>query len=150
MRRTERIDLIGRVILDWRERRGFTREELARRSGLGVSSIGAYERGERRPGGESLARICIALDVEPETLFGEVARVEADALRPLIEAVRKDHRRVEGKKQPAGSPELGDLLVLAARVSSRCGDSGGLDALVRLISRIHLRTPTIEPEPGPG
>lgn len=149
MKKSKNHGLIGRVILDRRERRGFTREELARRSGLGVSSIGAYERGERRPTGEPLARICIALDLDPETLFVEIARAEAGELRPLVEKIRKEEERAERQSQPTGFLESGDLLVLAARVSHRCGDLGGLDTLVRLISKIHLST-SIEPETGAG
>ena len=37
----------------------------------------AYERGERNPSLEKLARICFALGVEAETFCGEVAQVEA-------------------------------------------------------------------------
>ncbi len=150
MKRAAKADPIGRVILDWRARRGFTREELARRSGLGVSSIGACERGERRPSRELLARICIALDVEPETLFVEVARAEADALKPLIEKVRKEEGPSERQRQPSGISESGDLFLLAARVSHSSGNPGGLDALVRLISKINLSAPIVEPKPDPG
>jgi transcriptional regulator with XRE-family HTH domain len=150
MRRTERNDFIGRVILEWRERRGFTQEELAARACLGVSSIGIYERGERRPSRERLARICIALDVDPETLFVEVARAEADALKPLIEKVRKEEGQSARQRQPSGISEASDLFFLAARVSHSSGNPGGLDALVRLISKINLSAPMIEPKPDQG
>ena len=150
MKRAAKVDPIGRVILDWRARRRFTREELARRSGLGVGSIGAYERGERRPSRERLARICIALGVEPETLFVEVARAEAGELRPLVEKIRKEERPAERHRQPSSISEPSDLFLLAARVSHGSGNPGGLDTLVRLISKVFLSVPIVEPKPDPG
>ena len=145
MRRTERNDFLGCVLLEWRERRGLTQEELARRSGLGVRSIAVYERGERRPSQERLARLCIALDLDPETLFVEVARAEADALQPLIEKVRMEEGQAERQERPSGVSEASDLFLLAARVSHRAGDPGSLEALVRLISKINLSAPIVEP-----
>src|SRR5215210_9579577 len=141
---------IGRVILEWRQRRGFTQEELAARACLGVNSIGAYERGERKPGGEPLARICIALDVEPETLFVDVARAEADALKPLIEKVRNEQGQEERQRQSSGVPKGSDLFLLAARVSRASGNPGSLDAVVRLISKVNLGLPIVERKPDQG
>lgn len=93
----------GSVILEWRGRRGLSQKQLADLSGLHVSSVGAYERGERNPNPEKLARICYALDVEPETFCGEVAQVEAGELRPLIDAIRKE-KGVEITEQPDAAP----------------------------------------------
>jgi len=79
---------IGRVIREWRERRDLTQKELARKSGLHLSSIGAYERGERNPQLEPLAKICFALEVEPSVFCLEVARAEALQLAPLVDQLR--------------------------------------------------------------
>ena len=150
MRKSRDQGLIGRVILEWRERRDFTQEELAAKACLSVSSIGAYERGERRPSRELLARICVALNVDPETLLVEVARAEADALKPLIEKVRKEDGQAERQRQPYGTSEPSDLFLLAARVSLSSGNPGVLDTLVRLISKVNLSVPIAEPKLDQG
>ncbi|MEA2558932.1 MAG: Helix-turn-helix domain [Acidobacteriota bacterium] len=140
----------GRVLLEWRERRGYTQEELARRSGVGISSIGAFERGEDRPVGEKLAHICIALEVDPEAFLGEIARAEADELKPLVEEIRRELGQVESQKSAGNVSGPSDLFLLAARVSNSSGSPGSLDALVRLISRINLSAPIVEPKPDQG
>jgi transcriptional regulator with XRE-family HTH domain len=43
---------------------GMTREQLADRSGLSVRGIIKWERGERLPGSEELAKLCIALGAD--------------------------------------------------------------------------------------
>ena len=145
----------GRVLLDWRERRDYTQEELARKSGVDVSSIGAYERGERKPKGEKLARICVALGMEADTFFDEVAQAEADALKPLMDKVRREM----GEETPSAAqdPDLEpysqawdlcsgvwkDMFLLAARVS-RGGEPkgpGALDSIVRFITKINQISP---------
>jgi transcriptional regulator with XRE-family HTH domain len=141
----------GRVLLEWRERRGYTQEGLARRSGVGVGLIGALERGEDWSAGEKLARICIALEVDPAMLLVEIARAEADELKPLVEEIRRGRgREPESRRSAEGISEGGDLFLLAAQVSHSSGSPGGLDALVRLISKVHLSVPVIEPEPDQG
>lgn len=67
-----------------------TQRELAAKSGLHLTSLGAYERGHRAPKLDSLARICFALDIEPSTFCLEVARAEAGRLAPLVDQLRKD------------------------------------------------------------
>lgn len=47
----------------WRERRGLTQSELARRSGVSLVSIKAYERGKRHPAEASLTSIISALGI---------------------------------------------------------------------------------------
>lgn len=145
----------GRVLLDWRERRGYIQEELARRSGVDVSSIGAYERGERKPKGEKLARICVALSMEADTFFDEVAKAEAEGLKPLMDKVRREM----GEKAPSApqDPDLvpysqawdlcsgvcKDMFLLAARVS-RGGDPKGqvgLDSIVRFLTKFNQMIP---------
>ena len=138
----------GRVLREWRERRGFTQEELARRSRVGIGSIGALERGEDWPAGEKLARICVALEIDPEMLLVEIARAEAGELRPLVEKIRKEEGQAE--RQPVGISEASDLFLLAARVSHGSGNPGALDALVRLISKVNLSVPIVESKPDQG
>jgi transcriptional regulator with XRE-family HTH domain len=140
----------GRVLLEWRERRGYTQEELARRSDIGVGSIGAFERGEDRPAGEKLARICIALEVDPEMILVEIARAEAGELKPVMEEIRREIGQAESPQSVGNIPGPGDLFFLAAGISQSSGNPGVLDTLVRLISRINLSVPVVEPKPDRG
>ncbi|HWM95138.1 MAG TPA: helix-turn-helix transcriptional regulator [Thermoanaerobaculia bacterium] len=147
----------GRVLLDWREQRGFTQGELARKTGLDVSSIGAYERGERRPKGEKLARLCVALGIEPATFWDKVAQAETDELKPLVEKVRREMGE-EAPEEPR-DPDLEpysqawdlcsdvwkDMFLLAARVSRGSGDPGHLDALVKLFAKVNQSVPVVSP-----
>ncbi|HZI76125.1 MAG TPA: helix-turn-helix transcriptional regulator, partial [Gemmatimonadales bacterium] len=154
---------MGSVLLDRRERCGYTQDELARRAGLDTSSIGAYERGERKPKGEKLARVCVALGLEPEAFFEEVAQAEAQALKPLMDKVRKDMGEVA--PSTTGDPDLEpyrqawevcsgvwrDAFLLAARLS-RLGDpkgAGGLDSLVQFFTKVNQTIPVNPGEPKP-
>lgn len=162
MKKNERGPM-GSVLLDRRERCGYTQEELARRAGVDTSSIGSYERGERKPKGEKLARICVALSLEPEAFFDEVAQAEAQALKPLMDKVRKDM----GEEAPskAGDPDLEpylqawevysgvwrDAFLLVARLS-RLGDpksASGLDSIVQFFTKVHQMIPVNLEEPKP-
>ena len=97
---------VGQVIREWRERRGLTQKELAARSGLHLGSIGAYERGERNPQMEALARICFALDVEPSAFCLEVARAEAQQLAPLVDDLKRQAGlEISRRSQQAGRVE---------------------------------------------
>jgi uncharacterized protein len=59
----------NRLIGDARRRSGLTQAELARRAGMPRSVVNAYERGNRQPGVDALARIVAAagfrLDLTP-------------------------------------------------------------------------------------
>lgn len=92
---------VGQAIRELRERRNMTQRELAAKSGLHLTSLGAYERGSRTPKLDSLARICFALDVEPSTFCLEVARAEAGRLAPLVDQLRKN----AGLERPVGSQQ---------------------------------------------
>lgn len=47
-----------------RQGAGLSREQLAEKSGLSVRGIIKWERGERLPGSEELARLCLALGAD--------------------------------------------------------------------------------------
>jgi transcriptional regulator with XRE-family HTH domain len=65
---------------EWRELRGYTQEELADRAGTTQSTIGKYERGERRPDIDVLAAIAEALDLRADDLLRDPHRPSADRL----------------------------------------------------------------------
>jgi len=60
----------GRKLREQRERRGFTREQLAvRADGLTAHAIESYETGKRIPYVHKLGRLCGALNITPNDLF---------------------------------------------------------------------------------
>lgn len=80
----------GEILRAWREQKSLTQKELAAKTGLHVTSIGGYERGERRAGDAELARICAALDLEPYRLCLDLARARADHLEPMVAELRSE------------------------------------------------------------
>jgi DNA mismatch endonuclease (patch repair protein) len=66
----------GRNLRDARQRANLSQQQLADACGSYRSSIGAYERDERRPGPATIAALTQALAIPPETLAGQLpARV---------------------------------------------------------------------------
>jgi transcriptional regulator with XRE-family HTH domain len=64
-----------RVISSLRESRGWSRAELARRSGLNASTVGAIEAGRLVPYPGQLAKLADALGVSTDVLTPSPARV---------------------------------------------------------------------------
>ena len=58
-----------RLILS-REAHGMSRADLAAATGIGLASLGFYERGERDPGSENVEKICRCLNVSADYLLG--------------------------------------------------------------------------------
>ncbi len=76
---------VGRLLTIVRERRGFSRAELARRAGVSADLLAAYEIGQERfPGTEALLRLATALDVN---LLEVVRRAERQVGVSLLEGV---------------------------------------------------------------
>lgn len=59
----------GRAIREMREERAISQEDLAHRSGIDRSYMGAVERGERNPTLKNILRIADGLDVSYVELF---------------------------------------------------------------------------------
>ena len=76
---------VGRLLTIVRERRGFSRAELARRAGVSADLLAAYEIGQERfPGLEALLRLSSALDVNPLEV---VRRAERQVGVSMLEGV---------------------------------------------------------------
>ncbi len=76
---------VGRLLTIVRERRGFSRAELARRAGVSADLLAAYEIGQERfPGLEALLRLSTALDVN---LLEVVRRAERQVGVSMLEGV---------------------------------------------------------------
>ncbi len=56
----------------WRQKRSFTQEELARRAEVPTISVSHFETGHRFPNAESLRRLADALGVSTDYLLGRV------------------------------------------------------------------------------
>jgi len=56
----------------WRRKRSFTQEELARRAEVPTISVSHFETGHRFPNAESLRRLADALGVSTDYLLGRV------------------------------------------------------------------------------
>jgi transcriptional regulator with XRE-family HTH domain len=66
---------LGRAIRATRHERQLSQEELGWRSGVHRNYVGGIERGERQPSVTTLARLAVALDVEPSQLLGRAERL---------------------------------------------------------------------------
>ena len=66
-------EVIGSEIRAWRGKRGLSRPELSRLTGISPRSILRYEEGDREATAAQVIRICIALDVALVTFYGRVS-----------------------------------------------------------------------------
>jgi len=104
----------GEVLKAWRERQGLTQKELASKAGLHFTSIGAYERGDRHPGDQAIARICAALDLEPFRLCIDMARARANHLEPMVAELRTEAGKRDGSGRRVAELEWACGIVLHA------------------------------------
>lgn len=70
---------VGATIRALRTRRGLTRQELARRSGITHQQLYYIERGLRSPSLETLGLIASALRVRPSTILRRAERMKTEA-----------------------------------------------------------------------
>ena len=71
---------LGATLRDFRERRGFSQEQLGYAAGLHRTYIGGVERGERNPSFDSIDRILRAVGMNWE-VFGRVLEERAKQSR---------------------------------------------------------------------
>lgn len=67
----------GTAIERLRERKGLSREDLARGSGVSYSYLSEVERGLKRPSADVLARLATALDMLPSELLRQIEEMSA-------------------------------------------------------------------------
>jgi transcriptional regulator with XRE-family HTH domain len=88
--------IFGANLRDWRERRGWTPEEFARRLGIKQGSFSDYERGRRGiPEGPTLLRFANVLNAEDLPL--DAPRCLIDDLLDRVDAKYDEARRVRYK-----------------------------------------------------
>ena len=61
--------VIGRVIREYRESRGFSQEVISGLADIGRTHLSAIERGVRKPTLETFFRIAEAMEIEPSQLM---------------------------------------------------------------------------------
>jgi transcriptional regulator with XRE-family HTH domain len=77
---------------EWREKVGWTQEQLAHRVGKSKSQISRYEKGLRDPTLSSAQHLADALDIRIEDLFRPPNLPSADAI--LASLPREDRQRI--------------------------------------------------------
>ncbi len=88
--------LQGSRLREWRDKRGYTQEELADLLGVSYQQIWRYESGKNDPTGDSLARMAKLLQITTDYLLGLVddpaGHLEEEDLTPterrLVNAYR--------------------------------------------------------------
>ena len=64
--------VVGRVIQDYREKKGLSQEVVSGFADIGRTHLSAIERGERKPTLETFFRICDALQVRPSEMMAKI------------------------------------------------------------------------------
>lgn len=66
--------VVGKVVADFRKRKGLSQEVLSGLADIGRTHLSAIERGERKPTLETLYRIAVALDVRMSEMIAEIEK----------------------------------------------------------------------------
>ncbi len=67
--------IVGRVIQEYREKRGLSQEVVSGLAGIGRTHLSAIERGLRKPTLETFFRIAEALNIVPSELMRKIEAV---------------------------------------------------------------------------
>lgn len=84
----------------WRESRKLSQDAAARQVGIGQSSWGRYELGERIPGGQGLKKVCTGCEIDPNLFMQEIdmaalAAMTVAGAQPVVSSLLET---------PAGAP----------------------------------------------
>jgi transcriptional regulator with XRE-family HTH domain len=105
---------LGSVIVLWREERGLSQAELARRSGLSRAQLSAIEFGRRDTTVGTLRRIAATLGVSPGSLVdGSVPGAGETLTRAVMERIAREV--AAGGEAPSQHPALIALLLALTR-----------------------------------
>lgn len=72
-------ELVGRVLTEYRERKGLTQEVLSGLAGLDRTHYSKLERGLRSPTLDTLFKIGQALDIPPHIILKSIEEAHTDA-----------------------------------------------------------------------
>lgn len=74
-----RPEIVGRVLVEYRERRGLTQDVLSGLAGLDRTHYSKLERGLRTPTLDTLFKIGQALDVPPHIILKTIEEAHSEA-----------------------------------------------------------------------
>ncbi len=80
------LDHLGNLVLSARKRCGLTQKELAKQTGLSVKTIQDTEKGRKRPGYRTLARLTERLGIPPNEIFQSQVVISTDNMQPFLES----------------------------------------------------------------
>lgn len=75
MRRRRRYELFQKALMDARQAQGLIQTEVAQRLGKPQSYVSKYESGERRLDVVEFLEVCDAMNVAPQVIIQEIAKV---------------------------------------------------------------------------
>ena len=85
---------LGRVVLSWRNHRGLSQADLARRSGVPRSNLSNIERGKKDVSLQTLRMLAAALDVTPGALADGIPPEPESLSQPANELTRETMERI--------------------------------------------------------
>lgn len=100
----------GKRLKAFREKRGWSQDDLAARVGTSRSAISTYEHDSRKPRVEMVVRLASAFGIKPRDLLDDV---DDDALDMA------DLRYLQGLRQPEVAARLGIPAVTYQRIEAR-------------------------------
>jgi len=71
--------LVGRIIKEYREKRGLSQEVVSGFADIGRTHLSAIERGERKPTLETFYKICLALNIKPSVIMKAIEEAQEEA-----------------------------------------------------------------------
>ncbi|MGH7428279.1 MAG: helix-turn-helix domain-containing protein [Candidatus Methylomirabilaceae bacterium] len=115
----------GKAIERLRERRGLSREDLARASGVSYSYLSEVERGLKRPSTDVLVKLATALEMLPSDLLRQIEEFSATG-RGLL---RKRVYRAAMLERPGGAAELtlSDVVLASPQMRIEAKSRGQLE-----------------------
>lgn len=97
-----------------RELRGLTRQQLAEKSSIALSSLYFYEKGERIPSADALEKISKALEVSVAYFFGEIDSLEITKDNEIPEYLNEQLSKIkdiQSENLPDKLEEIGKELI---------------------------------------
>ncbi len=132
---------IGEKIREYRKKAGLTQEELARKLDITRSMIGQFERSDKPPKLETIARIANALGVDISDLLGGYASFDAPEAYEQEMQRRRDQPGVEIKITHSENGTASTENVTISKINkllSNLNDDGVFEAhhQIELLSKI--------------
>ncbi|MGW1802044.1 helix-turn-helix domain-containing protein [Streptomyces sp. NPDC001984] len=109
-RRAKNLPRLGRSLLDLRNERGWSRKDLAERSGLSYPYISQLENGDREPSFDTLTKLAQTFGLAVDALLAPAANQRPPGLRPEAPGGQRRipnpnyHPNASHRQQPPAEP----------------------------------------------